>query len=416
MINPDIIRRNPEILRENLRRRETEFDLDKLMEADAKRRKIQVDIDKKRNELNKITEEIELQTREGKDTSLLKDEARRIRDEIKHLEVQRDEIEREWRTFILLYPNIVHRSVPDREPKIVRVKGEPFSESHHRPHWEVAKDFGINFEDGAKISGSGFTVLTGQIAKLERALINFMIDEHLKRGYTEYFTPYLVKEEVMVGTGQLPKFADDMYCVEKDNLWLIPTAEVSLVNIFRNTIIPEEKLTISVVGYSACFRREAGAWGKETRGLIRQHQFNKVELVKISKPEDSYDDLEKLVEDACHILDLLELSYRVVLLPANDMGFSASKTYDIEIWMPGYKKYLEISSCSNCEDFQARRALIRLRRKSGKVEYVHTLNGSGVAIGRCVAGIVENHLTKDGRIKVPEALREYMKTDYITPT
>ncbi|MCS7213408.1 MAG: serine--tRNA ligase [Candidatus Calescibacterium sp.] len=413
MINPDIIKRNTQILYENLKRREIDYDVEKLIELDTKRRNIQVEIDKKRNELNRITEEIEILAREKKDISKYKEEARKIREEIKNLEEQKEQTEEQWKNLILFYPNIVHQSVPDREPKIVKVKGEPFSQDHHKPHWEFAEKIGIDFKAGAKISGSGFTVLSGQAAKLERALINLMIDQHVKRGYTEYFTPYLVREEIMIGTGQLPKFSDDMYSIEKDNLWLIPTAEVPLVNIFRDTIIPEEKLNISIVGYSACFRREAGAWGKETRGLIRQHQFNKVELVKISKPEDSYNELEKLVDDACHILDLLELNYRVILLPANDMGFSASKTYDIEIWMPGYKNYLEISSCSNCEDFQARRTLTRLRRKSGKVELVHTLNGSGVAVGRCLAGIIETHLQKDGSIKIPEALRDYMKADYI---
>lgn len=414
MINPDIIKRNPQILRDNIARREIDFDVDFLVKIDSERRAVQVEIDKKRGELNKITDEIEVLARDGKDISDLKEKAKKIREDIKTLEDRGEKIEKEWKKLILMFPNIVHQSVPDREIKVVKVKGEPFSESYHKPHWEIGEKIGIDFRSGARISGSGFTVLLGVAAKLERALINFMIDEHLKRGYTEYFTPYLVKEEVMIGTGQLPKFSDDMYSIEKDNLWLIPTAEVSLVNIFRDTIIPEDKLTMNVVGYSACFRREAGAWGKETRGLIRQHQFNKVELVKISKPEDSYGEIEKLVQDACHILDLLELNYRVVLLPANDMGFSSAKTYDIEIWMPGYKNYLEISSCSNCEDFQSRRAMIRIRRKGGKVEYAHTLNGSGVAVGRCMAGIIENHLQKDGRIKIPEVLRDYMKLDYIT--
>jgi seryl-tRNA synthetase len=256
-------------------------------------------------------------------------------------------------------------------------------------------------------------VLEGNGALLERSLINFMIDTHRKRGYKEFFTPYIVKEEIMIGTGQLPKFAYDMYKIEGENLWLIPTAEVSLVNLFRDEIINEDELPIKCVAYSACFRKEAGSWGRETRGIIRQHQFNKVELVKITKPEESYEELEKLVEDACYILELLELPYRVVMLPANDIGFSASKTYDIEVWMPGYGKYLEISSCSNCEDFQARRAMIRIRRKNGKVEYAHTLNGSGLAIGRCVAAILENYLQKDGRVKVPEVLKKYMEKDYI---
>jgi seryl-tRNA synthetase len=414
MINPEIIRKNPEILKENIRRREINFDVEKLIELDNKRREFQVKIDKLRSELNKITDKIAEVVRSGESAEDLKQQAKQIREEIKFLEEQREEIEKEWKKTILLYPNIVHQSIPDKEPKVVKVKGEPYSEKYHKPHWEIGEKLGIlNFERGSKLSGSGFTVLEGDGALLERALINFMIDTHTKRGYKEYFAPYIVKEEIMEGTGQLPKFAHDMYHIEEDNLWLIPTAEVTLVNLFRDEIIPEEKLTLNCVSYSACFRREAGSWGRETRGLIRQHQFNKVELVKISKPEDSYDELEKLLQDACHILDLLELPYRVVLLPANDIGFSATKTYDIEVWMPGYGQYLEISSCSNCEDFQARRAMIRLRRKNGKIEYVHTLNGSGVAIGRCLAAIIENYFVESWKIKVPEVLRDYVKKDFI---
>ena len=414
MINPEIIKRSPEVLERNARRRELDFPVGELVEADRLRRKLKSDIDRKRAELNRITDEIAKLKREGKDIEGKKEEARKLREEIKKLQDELSETEKKWRELILTFPNIVSDDVPDSEPKVVKVKGEPSSEEHHIPHWEIGEKLRIlNFKRGAKLSGSGFTVLEGDGSTLERALINFMIDTHKKRGYKEFFTPYLVKEEIMVGTGQLPKFSYDMYKVEREDLWLIPTAEVSLVNLFRDEIIPEDELTINCVAYSACFRREAGSWGRETRGVIRQHQFNKVELVKITKPEDSYRELEKLVEDACHILDLLGLPYRVVLLPANDIGFSASKTYDIEVWMPGYGKYLEISSCSNCEDFQARRAMIRVRRKGGKVEYAHTLNGSGLAIGRCVAAILENYLQKDGKVKVPDVLRDYMKKDFI---
>jgi len=414
MINPEIIKRNPEVLERNIKRREIDFPLDELINLDRMRREVRLELDRKREALNKITDEIAELKRAGKDIEEKKEEARKLHNEIKNLQEKLSEVDEKWKNLILNFPNIVADEIPDKEPKIVKVKGEPISYEYHRPHWEIGEKLGIlNFERGAKLSGSGFTVLEGDGALLERALINFMIDTHRKRGYKEFFTPYIVKEEIMIGTGQLPKFAYDMYKIEGEDLWLIPTAEVSLVNLFRDEIINEDELPIKCVAYSACFRKEAGSWGRETRGIIRQHQFNKVELVKITKPEESYEELEKLVEDACHILELLELPYRVVMLPANDIGFSASKTYDIEVWMPGYGKYLEISSCSNCEDFQARRAMIRIRRKNGKVEYAHTLNGSGLAIGRCVAAILENYLQKDGRVKIPEPLKKYMEKDYI---
>ncbi|GBD03094.1 Serine--tRNA ligase [bacterium HR19] len=414
MINPDLIKKNPDLLRENIRKRESNFDVELLIEKDMKRREIQMKIDSLRHELNSITDKIAELTRKNQNAEELKRKAKEIREEIKKCEEERKSVDAEWQNLILNYPNIVHESIPEKEPKIIKTWGEPKKEEFHIPHWEIGEKLKIMSEEkGAKLSGSGFTVMQGDGALLERALINFMLDTHTKNGYREIFTPYLVREEIMEGTGHLPKFAYDMYQIEKDNLWLIPTAEVTLVNLFREEIIPEDELTINCVAYSACFRREAGSWGRETRGIIRQHQFNKVELVKISKPEQSYDELENLVKDACRILELLNLPYRVVLLPANDMGFSASKTYDIEVWMPGLGKFVEISSCSNCEDFQARRAMIRLRRKNGKVEYVHTLNGSGVAIGRCLAAILENYLQKDGTVKVPPALTDYMKKSFI---
>ena len=414
MINPDLIKKNPDLLRENIRKRESNFDVELLIEKDMKRREIQMKIDSLRHELNSITDKIAELTRKNQNAEELKRKAKEIREEIKKCEEERKSVDAEWQNLILNYPNIVHESIPEKEPKIIKTWGEPKKEEFHIPHWEIGEKLKIMSEEkGAKLSGSGFTVMQGDGALLERALINFMLDTHTKNGYREIFTPYLVREEIMEGTGHLPKFAYDMYQIEKDNLWLIPTAEVTLVNLFREEIIPEDELTINCVAYSACFRREAGSWGRETRGIIRQHQFNKVELVKISKPEQSYDELENLVKDACRILELLNLPYRVVLLPANDMGFSASKTYDIEVWMPGLGKFVEISSCSNCEDFQARRAMIRLRRKNGKVEYVHTLNGSGVAIGRCLAAILENYFQKDGTVKVPEALTDYMKKSLI---
>jgi seryl-tRNA synthetase len=271
----------------------------------------------------------------------------------------------------------------------------------------------IDFDQAAAISGSRFSILKGPLAKLERALINFMLEVNAKNGYQEMTVPHLVKPQALVGTGQLPKFQEELYYVKDDDLYLIPTAEVPLVNVFKDTILKEDDLPINLTAYTPCYRREAGSHGKDVKGLIRQHQFDKVELVKIVHPDNSYDELEKLLSNAEEILQLLELPYRVVALCSGDIGFSASKTYDIEVWIPSQNKYREISSCSNCEDFQARRANIRFKDKTGKNRFVHTLNGSSLAVGRTLVAIMENYQTKDNRIRIPKVLKDYIKEEYI---
>ena len=301
----------------------------------------------------------------------------------------------------------------------VRRWGKPKDYSFEpRPHWEIGDRLGIfDFERAGKISGSRFVILKDWGAKLERALINFMLDLHSRKGYKEVWPPHLVRPEILVGTGQLPKFEEELYKCERDNLYLIPTAEVPLTNLYRDEILSEEDLPIYMVSYTPCYRREAGSYGKDVRGIIRQHQFNKVELVKIVKPEHSYEELEleRLTADAEDVLRLLELPYRVVLLCTGDMGFASAKTYDIEVWFPSQGRYREISSCSNCEDFQARRMNTRYRDAQGKLHFVHTLNGSGLAIGRTLAAILENYQQEDGSVVVPEALRDYLKIDIIRP-
>ena len=414
MINPEILKTKEgvDLLTESLKRRGIDFRLEKLLEFDVKRRRIQTEIDKLRAEKNKLTDEFAKRKREKEQQDLaeLTEKIKNLNEKIEKLEAEQRENNKNWREQILSIPNIPDKSVPETEPLVVKEWGLiKIENKFSKPHWEIGEQIGIlDFERGASLSASGFTVLYSEAALLERALINFMIDVHAREhGYTEIFAPYLVKEEVMIGTGQLPKFKDDLY-VTDDGLYLIPTSEVTLVNICRNKIISENSLPLKFVSYSACFRKEAGTWGRETRGMTRQHQFNKVELVKITTPEESYSELESLVDDACDILRRLNLPHRVILLPANDMGFASAKTFDIEVWLPGQKKFLEISSCSNCEDFQSRRSMIRIRRrKSGKTEYAHTLNGSGVAIGRCLIAILENYYQSDGTVRIPEPLLKY---------
>jgi len=316
---------------------------------------------------------------------------------------------------MLRLPNIPHASVPDgvddADNVEVRRWGEPVRPQEAKPHWEIGAELGLfDFERGAKVAGARFTFLTGLGARLQRALINFMLDLHTtEHGYDEVFPPFLVTEASMIGTGQLPKFAEDVFRCQGRDLYLIPTAEVPVTNLYRDEILPAEQLPIYHVAYSACFRAEAGAHGRDTRGLIRLHQFNKVELVKFVEPESSYEELEKLVANAEAVLQRLELPYRVVEVCTGDVGFAAAKKYDPEVWMPSYDRYVEISSCSNFEDFQARRANIRYRPKGGgRPRFVHTLNGSGLAVGRTLAAILENHLQPDGSVRIPEALRPYM--------
>ncbi len=353
---------------------------------------------------------------EGKDTSVIMAEMKKLSSDIKPLEAKLDEIDEEYRLMLLSVPNTPNQKVPygvdDSDNEVMRIVGEPTKfEFEAKAHWDIGEELDIlDFERAAKISGTRFTVYKGLGARLERAITNFMLDLHtIEQSYVEILPPFMVNRKAMTGTGQLPKFEEDMFYVPQKDFFLIPTAEVPVTNLRGDEILKEEELPIYYTAYTPCFRAEAGSAGRDTRGLIRQHQFNKVELVKFVKPENSYDELEKLTADAEAVLKILGIPYRVVRLCSGDLGFSSAMTYDIEVWMPSYGRYVEISSCSNFEDFQARRAGIRYRdSETGKVEYVHTLNGSGLAVGRTTAAILENFQKEDGSVEIPEALRKYM--------
>jgi len=423
MLDLELIRKNPEFVKERLKTRGEGFEelVDKVMELDHERRSILRELESLRAERNAKSKEIGMLKRKGEDTSSLEEEVKKIKESIEAYEEKLASVEEKLRDLMLRIPNLPHKSVPigkdESENVEVRRWGKPKDFSFEpRPHWEIGERLGIfDFERAGKISGSRFVILKDWGAKLERALINFMLDLHSRKGYKEVWPPHLVRPEILVGTGQLPKFEEELYKCERDNLYLIPTAEVPLTNLYRDEILSEEDLPIYMVSYTPCYRREAGSYGKDVRGIIRQHQFNKVELVKIVKPEHSYEELEKLTADAEDVLRLLELPYRVVLLCTGDMGFASAKTYDIEVWFPSQGRYREISSCSNCEDFQARRMNTRYRDAQGKLHFVHTLNGSGLAIGRTLAAILENYQQEDGSVVVPEALRDYLKIDIIRP-
>jgi seryl-tRNA synthetase len=415
MLDVKIIRQNTEAVREALRKRGVEIDLREFLELDRNRRETLVKVEQLKSRKNSVSGEIARLKLAGKDTENLVLEMRNVAAEIKELDEKVKEAEEKIKELLLRIPNVPHESVPEgrsaEENVVVRKWGELREfEFPPRPHWEIGEKLGIlDFERGAKVSGARFIFSKGEGALLERALINFMLDTHTKEhGYVEVFPPFLVNRDSMIGTGQLPKFAEDMFKVEGTEYYLIPTAEVPVTNLYRGEILDGEKLPVRHCAYSACFRAEAGAAGRETRGLIRQHQFNKVELVKFCREENSYEELEKLTRDAERILQLLALPYRVVVLCTGDLGFSAAKTYDLEVWMPGAGEYREISSCSNFEDFQARRANIRYREGKGRVKFVHTLNGSGLAVGRTVAAILENYQQADGSVIVPEKLIPYM--------
>lgn len=423
MLDLELIRKNPEFVKERLKTRGEGFEelVDKVMELDHERRSILRELESLRAERNAKSKEIGMLKRKGEDTSSLEEEVKKIKESIEAYEEKLASVEEKLRDLMLRIPNLPHKSVPigrdESENVEVRRWGKPRDFSFEpRPHWEIGERLGIfDFERAGKISGSRFVILKDWGAKLERALINFMLDLHSRKGYKEVWPPHLVRPEILVGTGQLPKFEEELYKCERDNLYLIPTAEVPLTNLYRDEILSEEDLPIYMVSYTPCYRREAGSYGKDVRGIIRQHQFNKVELVKIVKPEHSYEELERLTADAEDVLRLLELPYRVVLLCTGDMGFASAKTYDIEVWFPSQGRYREISSCSNCEDFQARRMNTRYRDAQGKLHFVHTLNGSGLAIGRTLAAILENYQQEDGSVVVPEALRDYLKIDIIRP-
>lgn len=422
MIDINLIRNNPDFVKERLATRDRELVklVDKVLELDIKRREIIKELENLRSERNKLSKEIGKLKREGKDVSDIQAKVKELKVRIEKLEEELRKVEEELKNTLLWIPNLPHESVPvgeDENDNVeVRRWGEPRKFNFEpKPHWEIGERLGIlDFKRGAKLSGSRFTVIKGWGARLERALINFMLDLHTSKGYKEVCPPHLVKPEILVGTGQLPKFEEDLYKCERDNLYLIPTAEVPLTNLYREEILREEDLPIYLTAYTPCYRREAGAYGKDIRGIIRQHQFDKVELVKIVHPDNSYEELEKLVRDAEEVLQLLGLPYRVVELCTGDLGFSAAKTYDIEVWLPSQNRYREISSCSNCEDFQARRMNTRFKdSKTGKNRFVHTLNGSGLAVGRTLAAILENYQREDGSVEVPEVLRDYVGTDVI---
>ncbi len=416
-------REHPELVEEGLSKRGLSSELFReLVEIDERRRNLQQEVDALRAERNRLSKQIGQYKREGHDPSQLLAEVQEISEKVREAESLLKKIEGEWKVKLLLLPNLPHESVPvgkdEEDNQEVKRWGKiPAFEFQPRPHWEIGEGLGIiDFERAAKIASSRFVVLWKAGAMLERALINFMLDVHIqKHGYTEIFPPFLVNTQAMIGTGQLPKFYEDLYHCQ-DDLHLIPTAEVPVTNLHSGEILREEELPLRYVAYSACFRREAGSYGKDVRGLIRQHQFNKVELVKFTRPEDSYQELETLLQDAEEILQLLELPYRVVVLCTGDLGFAAAKTYDIEVWIPSQNRYREISSCSNFEDFQARRANIRYRLRSGGLGYVHTLNGSGLAVGRTLVAILENYQREDGTVTIPEVLRPYMHgMEVITP-
>ncbi|HHX25514.1 MAG TPA: serine--tRNA ligase [Firmicutes bacterium] len=417
MIDIKTIREDPKLVKDSLTRRgEDTGVVDMLLLNDEERRKLVYEVEKLKQRRNEVSNEIAAMKREGRDTKGAILEMREVGERIKEMDDAIRQMEKTISDILLSIPNIPHESVPygkdESENVEIRRWREPTTfDFEPKAHWDIGVNLGIlDFERAAKISGARFTVLRGAGARLSRALVAFMIDLHTgEHGYTEIYPPVLVNTESMIGTGQLPKFAEDMFHCEGTDYYLTPTAEVPVTNLYRDEILSHDDLPIYHVAYTACFRAEAGSAGRDTRGLIRQHQFDKVELVKFVKPGTSYDELEKLVGNAEEVLKRLELPYRVVMMCTGDVGFAAAKKYDPEVWMPSYGRYVEISSCSNFEDFQARRANIRYRPEPGaKPEYVHTLNGSGVAVGRTIAAILENYQEADGSVVIPEALRPYM--------
>ena len=403
------------------RRCKGDFGLSKVPELDAKRREILMEVEQMKNRQNTVSKEIPKLKKEGKNTADIMAEMKTLSSDITALDSQLAEIEIELTDVLLGVPNTPNPEVQIGEDDTDNVEMRKFMEPKKfgfepKAHWDVGTDLDIlDFDRASKISGARFTVYKGLGARLERAVINFMLDLHtVDQDYVEILPPFMVNRAAMTGTGQLPKFEEDMFYVPQKDFFLIPTAEVPVTNLRAQEIMAESELPVYYTAYTPCFRAEAGSAGRDTRGLIRQHQFNKVELVKFVKPEGSYDELEKLTADAEEVLKLLEIPYRVVRLSTGDLGFSSAMTYDIEVWMPSYGRYVEISSCSNFEDYQARRANIRYRNEeTGKAEFVHTLNGSGLAVGRTVAAILENYQQADGTVVVPEALRKYMGCDVI---
>ncbi|HOC59335.1 MAG TPA: serine--tRNA ligase [Smithellaceae bacterium] len=417
MLDIKYLRQNVDLVRQKMEMRGQAIDFDRFIDLDAKRRDILQAVETLRNERNSVSKQVGELKKKKEDASALIDKMGDVSARIKEYDESLRITEEELNAFVMTVPNVQHESVPQgagsEDNPVVRVWGEkPVFSFEPKQHFDLGENLNIlDFARGAKITGARFTVYRAAGAALERAITNFMLDLHTEHhGYTEVFTPFMVNSDSMTGTGQLPKFKEDLFKIEGMEYYLIPTAEVPVTNIYRDEILEEEKLPVYLVAYSACFRAEAGSYGKDTRGLIRQHQFNKVEMVKFSRPETSYEELEKLTANAEEVLKRLNIPFRTVCLCTADLGFSSAKTYDVEAWLPGQNAYREISSCSNFEDFQARRASIRFRRKdSGKVEFVHTLNGSGLAVGRTVVAVMENYQQEDGSIMIPEALRPYMR-------
>ena len=418
MLDLKFIRENPELVKQGVENKNEKNRVDELLEIDRKRRDIIVQADELKAKRNQASAQIPQMKKNGQDVSSILAEMKRVSDQITELDADLRNVETDLENLLMYIPNLPHSSVPvgkSAEDNVEKRQWYPegFSFENNEKvldHIELGKKLNIlDFERGAKLSGSGFPLYIGKGATLERALINFMIDYHLQNhGYSEVFPPFLVNRDSMKGTGQIPKMEEDMYFIDKDDLFPIPTAEVPITNIYRSEILNEKDLPIKYVGYSACFRREAGSYGKESKGFLRVHQFNKVEMVKFVKPETSYDELEKLVNDAEDILKALEIPYRVLLLCTGDLSFSAAKCYDIETWSPAENHWLEASSCSNFENFQARRANIRFRNETTKKpEFIHTLNGSGLATSRLMVSILENYQTPEGKIIVPKVLQKY---------
>jgi seryl-tRNA synthetase len=417
MLDIKLIREKPDFVRERLatRGRGDEARIAEIAALDEQRRKLIGEGDNLKAERNKVSKEIGVLKSKGQDASAQMSAMKQVGDRIASLDTEVAGLDEKLQQILLMIPNLPNEGVavgkvPADNPEVRRWGEAPKFSFPPKPHWDIGEQLGIlDFARAAKISGSGFILYKGAGARLERALINFLLDLHTREhGYTEVFPPFLVNRAAMVGTGQLPKFEEDMYRLRDEDMYLAPTAEVPVANIHREEILREDQLPIYYCAYTPCFRREAGAAGKQTRGMIRVHQFDKVELIKFVKPESSYDELEKLVANAERVLQVLGLHYRVVLLCTGDMGFASAKTYDIEVWAPGQNAYLEVSSCSNCEDFQARRANIRFKGADGKNRFVHILNGSGTALARLYVALLETCQQADGSVKIPEVLVPYM--------
>lgn len=415
MLDIKMIRQNTDEIKERLATRGVKAEkIDALLEKDKRRRELLVETEGLKQKRNEVSAEIANAKRNKQDATDAIKEMREVGAKIKSLDEELEEVEATVKDMASRLPNLPNPTIPvgsDESANVeLRKVGTPREfDFEPKAHWDIGEDLGIlDFDRGAKVSGARFVYYKGLGARLERAVYNFMLDEHAKEGYTEMLPPYIVNAQTMYGTGQFPKFKEDVYQVNGEDMTLIPTAEVPLTNYYRDEVIPTEKLPVYFTALTPCFRSEAGSAGRDTRGLIRMHQFNKVEMVKFSKPENSYDELEKMTQNAGNIMEKLGLPYHVITLSTGDMGFSAAMTHDLEVWMPAQNKYREISSCSNCEDFQARRAHIQYRDENGKLNFVHTLNGSGLAVGRTVAAILENYQNEDGSFTVPEALRPYL--------